>query len=172
MISKGDLHAAQVVPRRAVSQDPQNGQAHYWLGGVSFDLGDPVAGETQARAAQARDYEPLLTLRLLGQALLAQAKFDAVLATMQLIGTDAKRDAMVQVLRGYALMGEQKLDAAETAFEAATRLDQDAVEPPLAELQCGGAEVSRLSAGEDQPGAFAGDRGACRGSRQNPRRYS
>jgi uncharacterized protein HemY len=30
-------------------------------------------------------------------------------------------------------MGEQKLDAAETAFEAAARLDPDAVEPPLAE---------------------------------------
>ena len=133
MISKDDLHAAQVVLRKVVSQDPQNGEAHYWLGRVSFDLGDPIAGETQAGAAQARGYDPLPTLRLLGQALLAQAKFDAVLATIQPTGSDPRRDAIVQVLRGYALMGEQKPDAAETAFAAAAKLDPDAVEPPLAE---------------------------------------
>ena len=133
MISKGELNAAQVVLRKLVSQDPQNAEAHYWLGRVAFDLGDPIAGETQASAAEAHGYDKLLTLRLLGQAMLAQAKFDTVLATMQPDGTDPRRDAIIQVLRGYALMGQQKLDAAETAFAAAAKLAPDAVEPPLAQ---------------------------------------
>lgn len=133
MITKGDLHGAQVVLRKLLSQDPQNAEAHYWLGRVSFDLGDPVAGETQATAAQARGYDSLPTLRLLGQALLAQAKFDTVLATMRPDGKDTQRDAIIQVLRGYALLGQQKPDAAEAAFADAARLAPNAIEPLLAQ---------------------------------------
>lgn len=133
LILKGDLTTAQLTLRKMVSQDPQNGEAHYWLGRVSLDLGDPVAGETQARAAQARGYDALQTTRLLGQALLAQNKFDQVLSTITPGGTDPAREAIVQVLRGYALLGTKQVAAASAAFVTAEKLAPDAIEPPLAE---------------------------------------
>ena len=78
---KGDVRAAQIDLRNAVRSDPQNGEAHYWLGRVSFELGDPVAAEREAQAALDRGFDPQLTSRLLGQSLLAQNKFDALLQT-------------------------------------------------------------------------------------------
>ena len=47
-LKKGDIRAAQIDLRNAVRSDPQNGEAHYWLGRVSFELGDPVAAEREA----------------------------------------------------------------------------------------------------------------------------
>lgn len=47
-LKKGDLRSAQIDLRNAVKQDPQNGEAHYWLGRVSLELGDPVAAEREA----------------------------------------------------------------------------------------------------------------------------
>ena len=78
-LKKGDLRSAQIDLRNAVRADPQNAEAHYWLGQVSFELGDPVAAEREAEAATARGFDPHLTTRLLGQALLAQNKFDDLL---------------------------------------------------------------------------------------------
>src|ERR1039457_139500 len=77
-LKKGDLKSAQIDLRNAVRSDPQNAEAHYTLGRVSFELGDPVAAEREASDAQARGFDPHLTTRLLGQALLAQSKFDAL----------------------------------------------------------------------------------------------
>ncbi len=46
-LKKGDLKAAQIDLRNAVRNDPQNAEAHYWLGRVTFELGDPVAVGTR-----------------------------------------------------------------------------------------------------------------------------
>ncbi len=51
-LKKGDLRSAQIDLRNAVKQDPQNGEAHYWLGRVSLELGDPVAAEREAAVCQ------------------------------------------------------------------------------------------------------------------------
>jgi hypothetical protein len=40
-LQKGDLKAAQIDLRNAVRDDPQNAEAHYWLGRVTFELGIP-----------------------------------------------------------------------------------------------------------------------------------
>ena len=47
-MKKGDLKSAQIDLRNAVRNDPQNAEAHYWLGRVAFELGDPVAAEREA----------------------------------------------------------------------------------------------------------------------------
>jgi len=130
-IQKGDLRAAQVDLRKVVRSDPQNGEAHYWLGWVSFEIGDPVAAEREATAAQQRGYDPQATTRLLGQALLAQNKFDTVLKTMQPGGKDAVLDAAILVLRGYALIGLDRRDEAQASFDAAQQKAPDTVDSLL-----------------------------------------
>src|SRR5580692_662838 len=82
-LKKGDLKSAQIDLRNAVRADPQNAEAHYWLGRVSFELGDPVAGEREADAALERGFDPQLASRLLGQTLIAQNKFDIVLQKLK-----------------------------------------------------------------------------------------
>ena len=57
-MQKGDLKAAQIDLRNAVRSDPQNAEAHYWLGRVSLELGDPVAAEREASAARDRGFDP------------------------------------------------------------------------------------------------------------------
>ena len=63
--------------------DPQNAEAHYWLGRVSLELGDPVAAEREARAARDRGFDPHQAVPLLAQALLAQQKFKDLLRELK-----------------------------------------------------------------------------------------
>jgi putative PEP-CTERM system TPR-repeat lipoprotein len=121
-LAKGDLRTAQVTLRKIVRADPQNAEAHYRLGWVSIQLGDAVAAEREADAAQQRGFDTMATTRLLGQALLAQYKFDALLKVMQPQGKDPALDAAIQVLRGYALIGLGRREEAQAAFDAAKRL--------------------------------------------------
>ncbi|HUB11663.1 MAG TPA: XrtA/PEP-CTERM system TPR-repeat protein PrsT [Acetobacteraceae bacterium] len=134
-LAKGDLRAAQIDLRNAVRADPQNGEAHYWLGHVSFELGDPVAAEREAEAATARGFDPHLAMRLLGQSLLAQSKFNDLLTKLQPQGKDANLDAIILVFRGYAEVGLQKPDLAQKAFNDAEKEAPNAVEPLLAEAR-------------------------------------
>jgi putative PEP-CTERM system TPR-repeat lipoprotein len=130
-LGKGDLRAAQVDLRKAVRTDPHSAEAHYWLGWVSIEMGDAVAAEREAVAAQQCGYDPQLGMRLLGQALLAQNKFDAVLRTMTPSGKDAALDAVILVLRGYALIGLDRRGEAQAAFDAAQVKAPEAVDPLL-----------------------------------------
>src|SRR4030088_768076 len=71
-LQQGDLKSAQIELRNAVRADPQNAEAHYWLGRVSFELGDPVASQREAVAARDRGFDLHQTVPLLSQALLVQ----------------------------------------------------------------------------------------------------
>ncbi len=132
---KGDIGTAQIDLRNAVRSDPQNAEAHYWLGQVSFELGDPVAAEREAGAAIDRGYDPARSNRLLGQALLAQNKFAAILQRMQPGGKDAELDAVILVFRGDAELGLKQPDAAQQDFNDAAQAAPDAVEPLLSEAR-------------------------------------
>src|SRR6476661_8666748 len=69
-LQKGDLKAAQINLRNAVRTDPQNAEAHFWLGKVSLELGDPVAAEREARAASDRGFDRRQAVPLLAQSML------------------------------------------------------------------------------------------------------
>jgi cellulose synthase operon protein C len=134
-LKKGDLRTAQIDLRNAVRSDPQNGEAHYWLGRVSFELGDPVAAEREAGAAADRGFDAQLTTRLLAQALLAQSKFDDLLQKLHPGGKDADLDAAILVFRGYAEIGLKQPADAQKAFNDAEQVAPNAVEPLLAEAR-------------------------------------
>jgi putative PEP-CTERM system TPR-repeat lipoprotein len=132
-LKKGDLKSAQIDLRNAVRSDPQNAEAHYLLGRVSFELGDAVAAEREAEAARERSYDPHQTVPLLTQSLLAQSKYQKLLDDLKPDGKDATIDADIMVSRGYALIGLGKPDDAQKAFADAQRTAPNAVQPLLAD---------------------------------------
>ena len=131
-VQKGDLRAAQIDLRNAVRSDPQNAEAHYWLGQISLELGDAVAAEREARAAKDRGFDPHQAVPLLGQTLLAQRKFNDLLNDLQPTGKDPVLDADILVARGYAELGLQDTAKAQAAFALAEQTAPNAVEPLLA----------------------------------------
>src|SRR5580658_8121872 len=94
-LKKGDLKSAQIDLRNAVRNDPQNAEAHFLLGRVSMELGDPVAAEREADAAKQRGYDPHQAIPLLTQALLAEGKYQQLLDTLKPDGRDTTLDATI-----------------------------------------------------------------------------
>jgi tetratricopeptide (TPR) repeat protein len=134
-MKKGDLKSAQIDLRNAVRNDPQNAEAHYLLGRVSIELGDPVAAEREASAARDRGYDPHQAVPLLTQALLAQGKYQKLLDDLKPEGKDTTLDASILVARGYALIGLKKPEDAQKAFADAQQVAPNAVEPLLADAR-------------------------------------
>ena len=134
-LKKGDLKSAQIDLRNAVRNDPQNAEAHYWLGRVAFELGDPVASEREAIAARDRGFDPHQTIPLLSQALLAQNKAQDLLDTLKPDGKDPLLDASILVARGYAQVILKRPEDAQKSFAEAEQVAPNAVEPLLADAR-------------------------------------
>ena len=151
-LKKGDLKSAQIDLRNAVRGDPQNAEAHYLLGRVSFELGDAVAAEREAAAARDRGFDPHQAVPLLTQSLLAQGKYQKLLDDLKPDGKDATIDADLLVARGYALIGLKKPDEAQKSFAEAQRTAPNAVEPLLADarLSVARADLNGAQAKIDQ----------------------
>ncbi len=145
-LKKGDLKAAQLDLRNAVRADPQNGEAHYWLGRVNFELGDPVASQREAAAARDRGFDPHQSVPLLAQALLAQNKFDELLDTLKPQGQDPALDASILVSRGYAEVGLKRPEDAQKSFAEAEQVAPNAVEPLLADARLAVARADLAAA--------------------------
>jgi cellulose synthase operon protein C len=134
-LKKGDLKSAQIDLRNAVRADPQNAEAHYWLGRVTYELGDAVASEREAIAARDRGFDPHQTVPLLSKALLAQNKFQEILNQLKPDGKDPLLDASVLVARGYAQVGLKRPEDAQKSFAEAEQVSPNAVEPLLADAR-------------------------------------
>ena len=134
-LKKGDLKSAQIDLRNAVRNDPQNAEAHYWLGRVTFELGDPVASEREAIAARDRGFDPHQTVPLLAQAMLAENKFEDLLNTLKPEGKDPLLDASILVARGYAQISLKRPEDAQKSFAEAEQTAPNAVEPLLADAR-------------------------------------
>ena len=134
-LKKGDLKSAQIDLRNAVRADPQNAEAHYWLGKVAIELGDPVAAEREAIAARDRGYDPHQAIPLLAQALLVQNKNAELLEKLKPEGKDGTLDAAILVARGYAQIGLRLPEDAQKSFADAEAAAPNAVEPLLADAR-------------------------------------
>ncbi len=134
-LKKGDLKSAQIDLRNAVRSDPQNAEAHYLLGKVAIELGDPVAAEREASAARDRGYDPHQTVPLLAQALLSQNKNPELLEKLKPEGKDGPLDAAILVARGYAQINLNLPEDARKSFADAEAAAPNAVEPLLADAR-------------------------------------
>jgi putative PEP-CTERM system TPR-repeat lipoprotein len=122
-LQKGDLKTARIELQNAVRADPQNAQARFLLAKVQLQLGDPVAAEEQARQAQARGYDPVLTTPLIGQALLMQNRPRDLLKQFTPTGKNPKLDSEIDFDRGAAEMALGQPTEAAKSFADAQRLD-------------------------------------------------
>ncbi len=134
-LKKGDLKSAQIDLRNAVRNDPQNAEAHYLLGRVAMELGDPVAAEREATAARERGFDPHQTVPLLAQALLTQNKNAELLEKLKPEGKDGPLDAAILVNRGYAQIALRLPEDAQKSFADAETAAPNAVEPLLADAR-------------------------------------
>lgn len=134
-LQKGDLRSAEIELRNAVRSDPQNAEAHFLLGTVSLELGNPVAAEREARAAEARGFALKRAIPLLARSLLAQHRFDTVLHDLTPNTNNPELNAIILVFRGYAEIGLRHFDDAQKAFEQAASAAPGSVDPLLAEAR-------------------------------------
>ena len=134
-LKKGDLKSAQIDLRNAVRSDPQNAEAHFLLGRVAIELGDPVAAEREATAAMERGYDAHQAAPLLAQALLAQGKNNELLEKLKPGGKDGALDAAILVARGYAQIALHLPEDAQKSFADAEAAAPNAVEPLLADAR-------------------------------------
>src|SRR5271169_3933396 len=74
LIEKGDVRAALLELRNIVKVSPQNVTAHYRLGQVELQLGDPVAAEKELKQARDMGFDTRAVNMLLAEAYLAQNK--------------------------------------------------------------------------------------------------
>jgi putative PEP-CTERM system TPR-repeat lipoprotein len=134
-MKKGDLRSAQIDLRNAVRSDPQNAEAHYWLGRVALELGDPVAAEREAEAARDRGFDPHQAVPLIAQAMLSQNKFQDLLDQLKPGGKDPQLDASILVARGNAQIMLRRPEDAKKSFADAEQTAPNAVEPLLADAR-------------------------------------
>ena len=122
-MQRGDLKTAEIELRNAVRSDPRNGEARYLLARVQLALGNPVAAEQQAKAAQARGYDPRAVIPVLGQSMLSQGHAAELLKTLKPTGKDKAADAEALVMRGAAHASLGQEDKAAASLAKAEQLD-------------------------------------------------
>jgi len=129
-MARGDMHTAQIALRAMVRSRPQSAEAHYRLGVVQLQFGDPVAAEKEFKLAQAGGWNNRAVMPLLARAYLAQGRFKEVkdLAVEDLPPEEA---GPLLVTRAMAELGLKDVAQAKTTIAEAERLEPNAVEAPL-----------------------------------------
>lgn len=116
---KGDRKAAQIQAKNALAAEPGNAEARLLLARASFDMGELLAAEKEARRALDMGYKPDESLALLAKILMARNDYPQVLA----ITAARKGEPAMQAIRGAALLAQRKLDDAKAEYEAMLQAD-------------------------------------------------
>ena len=129
-MARGDLHTAQIALRAMLRDRPQSAEAHFRLGVVQLQFGDPVAAEKEFKLAQAGGWNNRAVMPLLARAYLAQGRFQEVkgLSTEGLAPDEA---GPLLVTRAMAELGLKDVPAARATIAEAERLEPNIVEAPL-----------------------------------------
>lgn len=126
---RGDHEAAVIQFKNVLQKEPGHLPARIALGQANLMLGDAVAAEKELRLALAMGAATDQVFPLLGNALLAQRKFEEILQSI------ASRDPTydggfdIQLLRGRAFFELGRLDEARAAFSRAHELAAERPEP-------------------------------------------
>lgn len=117
-LKKGDVRTAVIQLRNAIQANPDNLDARFLLGQLYLQQGDAASAEKElARVHSAKPTDEVEIL--LGQALLAQQKYEAVLTTVGEEAATPKAKSDKLIIRGNAALGLNRLDDAAAQFEKA-----------------------------------------------------
>jgi putative PEP-CTERM system TPR-repeat lipoprotein len=122
--TKGDYRTAAIELKKVLQNDPNNANARLLLGQVMLATGEVASAEKELR--QAYDLGvPFDQLAVpLGQALLAQGKYDVALDELDPMMVDSEDIKIgVLVLRGDAYLATRKLPKAEQTFREVLALE-------------------------------------------------
>lgn len=121
---QGNMAEAIIQLRNAVQQDPENMDARLLLGKMYLEDGTLASAVKELEIVYERRRSDEAEL-LLGQAYFASGRFDDAL---RIVSNDALTSEMVvqkQIVRGDALLAQQKDEAAMRAYERALEVDAD-----------------------------------------------
>ncbi len=148
-LAKNDSKAAVIQLKNALQNSPNLAEARFLLGKALLDGGDPAAAEVEFRKANELKYSADQLTPALARALIMLRQPKKIiddLAQVQLTSPESKADFQTTLGQAYLMTG--KMEAAQTAFEAAI-----AVLPDYGPAMIGQA---RIKAGNrDFPGALA-----------------
>lgn len=120
LLAEARAYQARAEPKSAIIQlknvlqhDPANGAARLLLGQLYLEVGDAVSAEKELQRAEELKMPPADVLPPLGQAMVRQGHYEQALAHLP----DDPAQPRQQAVRGEALLGLQRLDAARAIFE-------------------------------------------------------
>ena len=120
--SKGDLRGAQIELRNAVREHPESAEAHLRLGATQMQMGDPIAGEKELKAARDLGADRWVITPQLGQSYIAQGRYKDVLAEVPPEGPTPRIAATNMMLRAMAQVSLNDIDGAKTTLAAAEKI--------------------------------------------------
>ena len=147
-MARGDLHTAQIALRAMLRNRPQSAEAHYRLGAVQIQLGDPVAAEKELRLAQTGGWNNRAVLPLLARAILAQGRFNDVLKTFATDNLPPEEAGPLLVSQALAQLGLKQIEAAQQTIATAEKLAPQIAEAPLAAARIALARNDAAVAGQ------------------------
>lgn len=148
---KGETRAAVIHLKNLLQQDGNNSTARILLAEVYIDDSDAVSAEKELRRALSLGADAGQIAPLLGKALLMQGRYDELLGEIK-PAADAARQPLILALRGNALLGLARQDAAREAFGEALRLNPNAPDAliGMAWLALGAKDTAQAHAYLDQ----------------------
>lgn len=131
LIRAGDIPGAAIELEKAIDADAGNLEAWLALGKSRIWLGAPHEAEVVLLEARERGLAEARMIVPLAQALLMQAKFDAVLDDIRSGNRNDKVEGEILLIRGQAQMSLGLIDDAETSLRSATGLRPNDPRPKI-----------------------------------------
>lgn len=132
LLDRGDTRGAAIELRNAVRREPNNPEAHYRLGQVQMQLGDPVAAEKELNMALSLGNKSPYLPVLLAQSYLQQGHASQLLATFKDPLSTPEMTAQMLIMRAFAQLSLNDLTAAQATVDEAARIAPTVPNVPLA----------------------------------------
>lgn len=130
-IEGGDLRGAKLELRTAIRNNSGNAEAHFLLGTVQLQLGDPVAAERELTFAHKAGWDADAVMPMLARAILAQARYKDVLRDFPDEEATSAARTSILVSRALAQLGLRDVAAAQVSIAKARRSEPDSVDVSL-----------------------------------------
>ena len=147
-LAKNDSKAAVIQFKNALQQNPNSGEARFFLGKALLEEGDARGAEVELRKAYDLKYEPNLTVPLLAKAMLSMGQAKKVIEEFANLELNGEAAANLKTSLSLAYRSTGNSEAAQNALKAALNAKSDYIPALLVEARTKFAQ-------EDVSGAIA-----------------